>query len=284
MKGIVWLASYPKSGNTWFRAFLANLLHGGDQPVDINAFGTTSFAARPSYDRALGWESSDLTVTEIQGARLAVQEVIAREDDTVFKVHEAFTDPCDGQPLFSVSATRAVLYFLRHPLDVAVSFSHHRGKDLDNTIARMNNPLAVMAANDDNLDIQLPQPLGSWSSHVRSWVDAPGLPVHVLRYEDMLARPQEVFTAACRFAGFPDDPARVARALEHSRFEVLQQQEQAKGFRESSGGRTFFRKGQAGAWREVLSPAQVSAIVGQHGEVMRRFGYLNADGTLPEHC
>ena len=39
MKGIVWLASYPKSGNTWFRAFLANLLHGGEQPVDINQFG-----------------------------------------------------------------------------------------------------------------------------------------------------------------------------------------------------------------------------------------------------
>lgn len=284
MKGIVWLASYPKSGNTWFRAFLANLLHGGEQPVDINAFGTNNFSARPGYDRALGWESSDLTLTEIEAARVAVQEVIAREEGAVFKVHEAFTDPRSDRPLFSVPATRAVLYFLRHPLDVAVSFSHHRGKDLDNTIARMNNPAAVMAANDDGMDVQLPQPLGSWSHHVRSWVDAPGLRVHVMRYEDMLARPQEVFTAACRFAGFPDDPAQVARALAHSRFEVLQQQEQAKGFRESVGGRAFFRKGQAGAWREVLSPAQVSAIVSQHGEVMRRFGYLNADGTLPEHC
>ena len=279
MKGIVWLASYPKSGNTWFRAFLANLLHGGEQPVDINAFDTNNFAARPGFDRALGWETSDLTLAEVERARLAVQEVIAREEGAVFKVHEAFTDPRDGRPLFSLPATRAALYFLRHPLDVAVSFSHHRGKDLDNTIWRMNNPQAVMAANDDDLDLQLPQPLGSWGSHVRSWVDAPGLPVQVLRYEDMLARPQEVFTAACRFAGFPDDPARVARALEHSRFETLQQEEQAKGFRESVGGRAFFRKGQAGAWREVLSPAQVSAIVQHHGEVMRRFGYLNADGT-----
>lgn len=279
MKGIVWLASYPKSGNTWFRAFLANLLHGGEQPVDINAFDTNSFCSRPGFDRALGWESSDLTMVEIERARLAVQEVIAREEDAVFKVHEAFTDPRNGRPLFSLPATRAVLYFLRHPLDVAVSFSHHRGKDLDNTIARMNNPLAVMAANQSELDTQLPQPLGSWSHHVRSWADAPGLPVHVIRYEDMLARPQEVFTAACRFAGFPNDAARVARALEHSRFETLQRQEQAKGFRESAGGRAFFRKGQAGAWREVLSPAQVSAIVHHHGEIMRRFGYLNADGS-----
>jgi hypothetical protein len=279
MKGIVWLASYPKSGNTWFRAFLANLLHGGAQPVDINGFDTNNFASRSGYDCALGWESSDLTPGEIEGARLAVQEVIAREEDAVFKVHEAFTDPRHGQPLFSRAATRAALYFLRNPLDVAASFSHHSGKDLDSTIARMNNPVAVMAAAKDDLNVQLPQPVGTWSHHVSSWVDAPGLPVHVLRYEDMLARPQEVFTAACRFAGFPDDAERVALALAHSRFEVLQAQEQAKGFRESVGGRAFFRKGRAGAWREVLSATQVSAIVQQHGKVMRRFGYLSADGT-----
>jgi len=153
---------------------------------------------------------------------------------------------------------------------------------VDNTIARMNNPQTVMAGSKDSLDLQLPQPMGTWSHHVRSWVDAPNLPVHVLRYEDMLARPQEVFTAACRFAGFPDEPDRVARALAHSSFETLRQQEQAKGFRESVGGRSFFRKGQAGSWREVLSPAQVSAIVAAHGDVMRRFGYLNPDGSLPE--
>ena len=68
MKGIVWLASYPKSGNTWFRAFLANLLHGGEQPVDINAFDTNNFAARPGFDRALGWETSDLTLAEVERA------------------------------------------------------------------------------------------------------------------------------------------------------------------------------------------------------------------------
>jgi hypothetical protein len=282
MKGIVWLASYPKSGNTWFRAFLANLLHGGEQPVDINQINTDIFSARNGYERALGWETSDLTMREIISARLAVQEAMAREEGAVFKVHDAFADPRDGQPLFSVPATRAALYFLRNPLDVAVSFSHHRGRDVDNTIARMNNPQTVMAGSKDSLDLQLPQPMGTWSHHVRSWVDAPNLPVHVLRYEDMLARPQEVFTAACRFAGFPDEPDRVARALAHSSFETLRQQEQAKGFRESVGGRSFFRKGQAGSWREVLSPAQVSAIVAAHGDVMRRFGYLNPDGSLPE--
>lgn len=278
MNGIVWLASYPKSGNTWFRAFLANLLHGGEQPVDINAFETNNFASRPGYDRVLGWETSDLTPAEIQAARMAVQEVLAREEGAVFKVHEAYSDSRTGTPLFSTAATRAALYFLRNPLDVAVSYSHHRGRDSDDTIMRMNNPTAIMAARKGDMDGELPQPLGTWSHHVRSWAEAP-VPVQVIRYEDMLARPLEVFTDACRFAGFSDDPARVALALERSRFEVLQRQEQARGFREAAPSRAFFRKGQAGSWREILSPAQVSAIINDHGEVMRRFGYLNADGV-----
>ena len=224
MNGIVWLASYQKSGNTWFRAFLANLLHGGEHPVDINRISIVNFSFRDIHERALGWETSDLTPSEIASARLAVQDTIAREEGAVFKVHDAFTDPRSGQPLFSIAATRATLYFLRNPLDVAVSFSHHLGKDMENTIARMNDPQAIMAMSEDSMNPQLPQPMGTWSHHVRSWMDAPGLPVHVLRYEDMLARPQEVFTAACRFAGFPDDPVRVARALEHSSFEVLRKQ------------------------------------------------------------
>jgi hypothetical protein len=280
MKGIVWLASYPKSGNTWFRVFLANLLADTPEPVDINALGIVNFSARPGFDRAMGWETSDLTVAEAVQARLAVQEMFAQENDPIFKVHEAFTDPRDGQTLFSVPATRAVLYFIRHPLDVVVSFGHHGGSTLDAALERMNDQRAVLGAGEAyEGHIQFPQPVGSWSHHVRSWVDAPGLPVQVLRYEDMLARPEEVFTAACQFAGVPADPARVARALAHSRFEALQAQERTKGFREKLKGDTFFRQGRAGGWREVLSPAQVSAIVAAHGEVMRRFGYLHADGT-----
>ncbi len=279
MKGIVWVASYPKSGNTWFRIFLANLLADQPAPVDINQLGTENFASRTTYDRALGWETSDLTLEEASQGRLDVQEALAREEDVFFKVHESFRDPVTRAPLFSRTATRAALYFLRNPLDVAVSFSHHRGKDLDNTIARMNKPDAIMAPGNDGLGSQLPQPMGDWSWHVRSWADEPGLPVMVLRYEDMLARPQEVFQAACAFAGLPSEPARVARALTHARFENVRAQEQAGGFREAMDRRPFFRQGKAGGWRETLSPAQVAAIVSQHGDVMRRFGYLNADGS-----
>jgi aryl sulfotransferase len=283
MSGIIWLAGYPKSGNTWFRIFLANLLSESGTPADINSLETANFTSRHSFDRAVGWETSDLTSVEGERLRLDVQDVMATEAKCgFFKVHEAFTDPICNRPLFSLRATRAALYFIRNPLDVAVSWSQHLGKSLDDTIALMNQATTTLASCTKSLNRTLPQPVGDWSGHVRSWVDAPELRILVMRYEDMHKNTQEVFTSACRFVGLPDEPMRVTRALEYSRFEAMQEQERNQGFREAlPGGGAFFRQGRTGGWRDVLSPAQVSFIVRRHGEVMRRFGYLEPDGSLP---
>jgi len=280
MSGIVWLASYPKSGNTWFRAFLTNLQSKGEGPADINELNHTIFSSRFVFDSALGWESSDLPADAINRLRPRVQEILAEGENVFFKAHEAFVHPVTREPLFSLKATRAAVYIIRNPLDVAVSFSAHIGKDIDTAITRMNARSTHLATGGGALHMQLSQPLGDWSGHVRSWVDAPGLIVHTVRYEDMMDLPHEAFSGACRFLGLPDDPVRVARALEHSSFKEMQLQEKAKGFREVSLSESqFFRRGRAGSWREVLSPAQVAEIVDSHGEIMRRFGYLRPDGS-----
>ena len=68
LKKIVWLASYPKSGNTWFRVFLSNLLSKANQPVDINNLFAAPIASnRQLFDEATGLSSSDLTADEMNG-------------------------------------------------------------------------------------------------------------------------------------------------------------------------------------------------------------------------
>ena len=114
---------------------------------------------------------------------------------------------------------------------------------------------------------------------MKSWVDESHVPLLLMRYEDMLARPLETFASAVRFAGLGHDEDRIERALEASRFERLKQREQESGFRETHRKSThFFREGRAGSWREALSPAQVERLIGAHGEVMHRFGYLTEWG------
>jgi sulfotransferase family protein len=278
MSGIVWLASYPKSGNTWFSIFLTNLLSGAATPIDINQpLRPPNFAAREHFDRLIGWDSSELSAARIEDLRLRAQEAFAREgSSTPIKTHDAFLDPERHQLRFSLRATRCALFLVRNPLDVAVSLSHHTGMDLDATIRFMNDPRASNVPEGNSA--QLPQLLLDWSSHARSWVDASGLAVLTLRYEDLLRAPEENFLRACAFAGLPTERARVLRAIAHSRFEVLQRQEKERGFAESPPNRAFFREGRSGTGREVLSDRQVGALRECHEAMMRRFGYWDEMG------
>ena len=109
MGNIIWLASYPKSGNTWFRIFLTNLRGDNDQPADINDLDCTPIAsARESFDDEVGIEASDLTPDEIDRLRPAVYETLAAHaDEPLFmKVHDAYTLVDGASPLFPKTATR----------------------------------------------------------------------------------------------------------------------------------------------------------------------------------
>ncbi|MEY2877722.1 MAG: hypothetical protein RLZZ15_102 [Verrucomicrobiota bacterium] len=131
------------------------------------------------------------------------------------------------------------------------------------------------------LSNQFRQKFLTWGAHAASWADAPGQRVLVVRYEDMKRRPQETFAAAARFVGLPDEPARVAKAIAFSRFEELRAQEEREGFGERmTQAKSFFRKGESGAWREALTPAQAQRIITDHGEAMRRWGYLDERGEV----
>lgn len=280
MSKIIWLASYPKSGNTWFRIFLTNFLRNSDQPADINDLDPTPIAAgRELFDENLGVTAADLTQSEIEDLRPLLYEYLAtRSAKPLFlKVHDAFTYNASGVPLFPRQATGGVIYFIRNPLDVAVSFAHHIGANLITTLQHLNDPTYGLALQGKRLHEQLPQRLLSWSDHVCSWLDRSSLPVQVIRYEDMVLDSVATFRAATRFAGLPDDVPRLEKALAFSTFDELQKQEQAKGFRErTSFTSSFFRKGKIGDWRNVLLPEQATTVIDAHRAVMRRFGYLTA--------
>lgn len=284
MKGIIWLASYPKSGNTWFRVFLTNLLRDADTPASINELESTHIAsARGVFDSNMGFEASDLTADEIDRLRPELYMHLAEnsEEQLFMKIHDAYTDVADNMPLIPLAATAGALYFIRNPLDVAVSFAHHNGSDHDTSIARMADDAFAFCGKSDRLHNQLRQKLLSWSNHILSWVDSAPFPVCLLRYEDMKSQPMETFTKAVRFAGLDHTREQIQKAIDFSLFEVVQQLEEAEGFREKSPSSSrFFRKGEIGSWREELTEEQARQIVHDQREVMRRFGYLDKNGKI----
>ena len=287
-KNIVWLASYPKSGNTWFRVFLTNLLGGRQETADINDLDDTRIAsARGAFDNAVGLEAGDLTGDEIDLLRPRVYDrwSASSPDEILFrKIHDAYEYTSGGEPLISVTATRAALYLVRNPLDVAVSYAHHSRSSLDDAVSALCDPDHAFCGNPGVLANQLRQRISTWSGHVRSWTRQRDIPVRVVRYEDMKRRPIETFADAVSFAGFDYDIPAIARAVELSAFERLREQEAADGFREKArNAGWFFRRGEVGAWRDALSSEQVSRIVACHGEVMAELGYAT-DGRPEEVC
>jgi hypothetical protein len=277
-KGIFWLASYPKSGNTWFRIFLENLLSGQAEPVTINRIGLVRIScSRSVFDERVGIESSDLTMDEIDRIRPLLYEHIAENDagPVFMKIHDAWTRNGDGIPIVTAKATAGVLYIIRNPMDVAVSFAGHFGCPYDKALSRMADYGERLAGDDGCITHQFRQLLMSWSGHVRSWMSS-GLPVHVIRYEDMKQSPFETFEKAVRFIGLDCSTDDIRKALEFSSFETLKDQEEASGFRERPiTSPSFFRKGETGSGLKELTPSQIERILHQHGKVMRQFGYLD---------
>jgi hypothetical protein len=280
-KKIVWLASYPKSGNTWFRAFLTALLNPGSPDVDINnMYPTTIASSRQLFDELTGVSSADLLPDEVDRLRPLVYRQNAMESDEMIyhKIHDAWIRLPGGEPMIPADVTRAVVYVIRNPLDVAVSFAHHLNTGIDKTIAIMNKPEYAFCDRGDRLHNQLRQRLLTWSGHVKSWVDESGLSLLVLRYEDMSHHPEETFSKAVSFIGLNHTPGEIHIALDYCAFARLKKQEEEKGFSEkNTKADSFFRKGMVGDWRNVLTKEQVRRITDVHGEVMERFGYCSND-------
>ena len=286
--GIVWLASYPKSGNTWLRTVLTNYLREDGGPASINALVGVPHHGRDVFSEYLGLDSADMTDDEIARHLPRFREVLAerlfaqphpgwilrRNQPGFAKTHEAYRLP--GAPArFPRAGAAGVVCLVRNPLDVAVSYAHYLNWPLDRTIRLMDDPTAHELHVPGGIFGRLPAPMATWSGHVASWTGQTHLPLHVVRYEDLLADPRAGFGAVVRFAGLERDGPRLDRAIAYSAFPRLQAQERESGFSEKQpAAPSFFRAGVAGSWRSALTPSQVRMLVDAHGEVMERFGYL----------
>ena len=172
MSGIYWLASYPKSGNTWLRIVLANLQANQDIPVSINELPTPIASDRALFDRIAGIESADLLPEEVERLRPQIYRHLAQRsaEPLLLKVHDAYTFlPC-GDPLFPTEITLGVIYILRNPLDVAVSLAAHFDCDLDTAIGYMATDGLTLSSSLEVYRHQFPQRISSWSGHVCSWM------------------------------------------------------------------------------------------------------------------
>jgi|APAra7269096979_1048534.scaffolds.fasta_scaffold08355_2 hypothetical protein len=274
MGRIIWLASFPKSGNTWMRAFLHNLLRDPREGAyDINRLGEFSFSDSTLhfYKKYLTKPPAEWTYQEVMETRWSVQRDIGQmsTDDVFVKTHNAHVE-FDGKPMIHMDLAAGAIYIVRNPLDVCISLADHYACSIDEAIRILADETSGTPTNDQ-LVFEMHR---TWSTHVFSWTKEPGPWLHVARYEDMLNKPVVAFSRVARFLGLNPPRDRLQRAIDASSFKSLRAQEDVKGFRERSyKAEKFFRVGKAGQWRTALSKAQIDRVVDSHKDQMARFGY-----------
>ena len=200
MGKIIWLASYPKSGNTWVRAFLHNLLRNPDSAYDINKITdfTTSDSSIEWYKMHDRRPWPEWSADEVAALRRKAQLSIcaSRREDIFVKTHNAMMT-FRGHPLIHTDLMAGAIYVVRNPLDVVISLKHHYGCDLDTAIDVLADP-SIGSTTNDKIVYEVHK---NWSIHVDSWTSSPWPGLHVVRYEDMLSAPIRAFRA---FPGFWD--------------------------------------------------------------------------------
>ncbi|WP_135502005.1 sulfotransferase domain-containing protein [Roseovarius aestuariivivens] len=272
---IVWLASYPKSGNTWLRIFLANYLANSPKPLGINQVQLFGFGdSKPQrYQQVAGGrvDTSNPHATLQLRARV-LQAIVANNADVNFvKTHNIRGDAMQVE-LIPAKFTRSAIYVIRNPLDLVLSYARHYGLTPEKTveaIGRSDNANAPDASTTWQF-------LGTWSEHVKSWTHGTRFPVLPLRYEDMLDTPHESFSEALEFLGITPDPDRLDRAIRFSSFDELSKQEEKSGFTERSPhSERFFASGKSGGWKKDLSRDLIDKVRRDHKRMMKKYGYYN---------
>lgn len=281
LRKLFFIASYPRSGNTWVRAFIYTLLREtGTIKVEdsglqeLNRFLPWDIEAR-HVRAATGRTPEDIPVPEMAGLRELVHAMIAQSfpGPPLVKTHALFGS-FHGRPTINASLTGGAVYLVRNPLDVASSLARHFSKPVDGAITTMATRDYVM----DSHENAAAEPWGSWSLNVSSWTGAPNKAVLVMRYEDLLADPERGFLRIARHLGIPVSPDIVAQATRAVALDRLEAIEKRGDFVSPSGrSERFFGGGAGRAHRDKLTAGQVRRILEVQAVQMQRFGYLTTD-------
>lgn len=273
---IIWLASYPKSGNTWLRALLTACLNGGESPDLDHLVGGPLAFERQLLDDHAGISSAEYSFDELVAFQVGFHRELARAREAPFfiKTHSAFVIDPQGERLFPADASAGAICLVRDPVDIAPSYAHHLHCSLDEAIGKLAESGRLVDQWDERASSNVPQKAGSWSENVSSWLEQREVPILAVRYEDMLENTTHQLRRICDFVGIDAKPDLLDRAVEACSFDRLRQREADSGFVEKpSEGQAFFRKGQRGSGHCELTISQVQSIRRAHEGVMRELGY-----------
>lgn len=276
---IIWLASYPKSGNTWLRMFLKSYFLKPNEKFSLNRSILDSFKAQGFPDQeTLEHLNVDYNkFEEIAKNWEAMQDYINLNNRTNYiKTHSAMCTVGSYQ-FTTLRNTKGGVYIVRDPRDVIVSLSDHMGLDHEQTFHHMSSSynFEYPLTGDKGYEKSL---MGSWSDHFNSWKNYKSCKILIIKYEDMVLDENNTFTKIINYLNEIDEiefnNEKLTKALKQTQFKELQKLEKSEGFLEKGKGKLFFRKGKIGGWKNEVSSSLINKIEKLFKNEMEELGYL----------
>jgi len=284
---IIWLASYPKSGNTWVRSFLANILYSNKGKMDFKDL-TKLGSQYPIKSQFKNFVKDFYNINEIKNEWINTQDFLNLDNKTKFFKTHHLNCKIGTSSFTNLINTLGVIYIVRDPRNIITSIMHHYSKqsyqEAKEFIFDENKWLGSMKKiSKKNIDNHFPTLVGSWKTHYNSWkiVKKNFL---LIKYEELLLNPDNEFKKIIEYIkkliGVDFDKQKFKSSIEACSFKNLKLEEDRKGFvesideKESSNKKKFFNLGPDNNWKKLLNKNIRLEIEDKFKDEMIELGYL----------
>ena len=277
---IIWLASYPKSGNTWLRLFLKAYIQNNNKNFNINNEINDTFKV-DIFPNLKNFETLNIKCNGFQDVVenwITIQELLNLKNKLNFiKTHNALCT-INNYKFTNKINTLGGVYIVRDPRDVAVSFSHHMGKSFEEITDQMINEKFMICESSFVKKGFNSTILSTWSNHYNSWKNFDNKNILIIKYEDLIKDTFNEFLKLIKFlnklCNLDIDKDRITKSIELTNFKNLQSLETNLGFEEKTKSKNFFRKGKMGSWKFELDRKLSEKIERFFKKEMSDLGYI----------
>ena len=280
---IIWLASYPKSGNTLVRSLLSSYFFSEDGEFNFEMLKKIDQFPHIKLFNQLGIDLSNKE--EVEKNYIEAQKIINKEKGGVqfWKTHNCFCKFDNKYPFTDLKNTAGVIYIVRDPRNVVSSYAHHYQKSLEDSFNDLKSTSVIKQSKND----QLPVLVGSWNFNYNSWKQLKSLNKYILiKYEDLISDTEKTFINIINFISKLinskieiNEKKIKKKVIEATSFEKIQKLEKKSGFSEAKIKKNgekinFFNLGPENKWEKNLDPKIKNEIENTFRVEMKEIGYL----------